>query len=138
SSDLLPSLTVTPPPVATVTVVPAVTALASGLGMPMIVTLTAASGQVLTGRVITWSSSDSSVMTVDNQSFAAAFHVGAATLTATSEGKSGSTVVTVFASPAASLVTVTRPSVPAGDTVTVMLTAKEFGGGAVSSGGVVV
>jgi len=73
-----------------------------------------ASNNVLTGRVISWSSSDITVATVDGGGLVTAKKIGTATITATSETKSGSAAVTVVAA--------TAPSGPAAvATVTVSL-----------------
>lgn len=87
-------VTVTPIPVASVTVSPS-TATLSVLGTT---TLTAvvrdASGAVLDGRVITWTSSDVAIATVVN-GVVTGVAPGAATVTATSEGRSANAAVTV-------------------------------------------
>lgn len=54
-----------------------------------------ANGNVLTGRVVTWTSSNTAIVTVDAGGIATAVGAGSATITATSEGKSGTSQVTV-------------------------------------------
>lgn len=56
-----------------------------------------AANNLLAGRVITWSTSDASRATVDANGFVSATAPGTVTITATSEGKSASTVITVLA-----------------------------------------
>jgi len=53
-----------------------------------------AQGNTLTGRLVTWGSSNTSVATVDATGLATAKAVGTATITATSEGKSGTATLT--------------------------------------------
>ena len=62
-----------------------------------------ADGNVLTGRTITWSSSDTDVLTVSNTGEVAAAGVGSATVTATSEGKSAAILFTIAPAPVASV-----------------------------------
>jgi Tol biopolymer transport system component len=58
-------------------------------------TLKDASGNALNGRIVTWSSSDESVAKVDASGLVTAVGPGTATITATSEGKSGTATITV-------------------------------------------
>src|SRR6476469_5387217 len=52
---------------------------------------------VLTGRAVTWSSSDQSIATVDASGLVTGVAAGVATITAASEGKSGTSQITVNA-----------------------------------------
>ena len=98
-------LTVTPAPVATVTVNPASASLV--LGVTPTQQLTAvikdANGNVLSGRVVTWSSSNSAAAAVDGNGLVTAAGAGTATITATSEGKTGTSSVTVSVAPVATV-----------------------------------
>src|SRR4029077_18409729 len=58
-------------------------------------TLTDANGNVLTGRTVTWSSSNTSAATVSTSGLVTALAQGSATITATSEGQSGISSITV-------------------------------------------
>jgi uncharacterized protein YjdB len=94
------TVTVVPPePVATVTVTPSPAPVWAGNTIQLMATLRDASGDVLLGRTVTWSSGNSSVATVSAAGLVTALAVGQATLTATSEGRTGSTSVTVTAPP---------------------------------------
>ena len=95
-------LNVAPPPdsVATVTVSPSAASLSVGGTQQFTATTKDANGNVLTGHVITWSTSDPAIATVDTTGRVTALAVGSATITATSEGHSGSASVTVSAPPA--------------------------------------
>ncbi len=84
-------------PVASVTVSPATVSLAVGGTQQLTATLRDASGNVLTGRVVTWASSNALVGSVTGTGLVAALLAGGATITATSEGQNGSAALTVTA-----------------------------------------
>jgi hypothetical protein len=91
------------------TVTPASSSLAIGGTQQLTATLRGLSGAVLTGRIVTWSSS-SSVATVTTSGLVTAASAGTATITATSEGKSGTAQVTVTSAAAAAAAAVERPA----------------------------
>ena len=62
-----------------------------------------ADGGLLSGRSLTWSSSDESIATVSSTGVLAALKSGPVTITASSEGKSGSVTLTVNPVPVASV-----------------------------------
>jgi trimeric autotransporter adhesin len=93
----------TPPSVASVTVTPSSTTLATGGTATLTATVKQSDGTVLTGRTVTWSSSAPNVATVSNSGVVTAVAPGNATITATSEGKSGTASVTVSAPSVASV-----------------------------------
>src|SRR5438552_418281 len=97
-------------PVAAVTVSPAAPTVQVGQTAQLTATPRDASGNPLTGRVITWQSSNGAVAMVNGSGLVTAVATGAATITATSEGQSGTAVVTVSHVTVAS-VTVMTPSV---------------------------
>lgn len=83
-------------PVASVTVILAVTAPTVGQTTQATATTKDASGNVLTGRAITWSSSNQGVATVTaTTGLVTAVSAGSASIMATSEGQSGSATVAV-------------------------------------------
>ncbi len=84
-------------PVATVTVSPASANVVVGALQQFTATLKDAAGNVLTGRTVTWASSALGVATVNGSGLVTGLVVGTATITATSEGKSGTAAVTVSA-----------------------------------------
>jgi uncharacterized protein YjdB len=103
--------------VATVTVSPTSTSIAPGATSQLTATTRDAHGSVLTGRAISWSSSNTAVATVSSSGVVTGVAEGSATITATSEGKSGSSAVAVTKAPVASLkVSPTSVSVQAGAT----------------------
>src|ERR1041384_7372709 len=98
-----------PVPVATVTLAPPSATLNEGQTQQLTATLKDANGNILTGRSITWSSSNSSAATVSASGLVTGVAAGSATITATSEGQSGTAAITVVHAPVAS-VTVTPAS----------------------------
>lgn len=97
------TLAVQPPPVASVVVQPLTQALVLGEGATYTATPRDVNGTPLSGRVVTWTSSDDAVATVSQDGQVATHAVGTATVTATSEGVSGSATVTVSPVPVASV-----------------------------------
>ena len=93
------SITVTQVPVATVTVSPASASVQVGLTVQLSATTKDANGNTLTGRSVTWSSSDTTIAKVSGSGLVTARAAGSAIITATSEGKSGTSAITVTAAP---------------------------------------
>src|SRR5439155_714149 len=89
------AMTVTNVPVATVTVTPAIATLLTGATVQLTATPRDALGNPLSGRVVTWSSDALGVAAVSGSGLVSGLAVGGATITATSEGRSGSAAVTV-------------------------------------------
>jgi uncharacterized protein YjdB len=86
-------------PVATIEVSPATSSVSVGDSTAVIAVLRDSSGQVLTGRTVTWSVSSQDIFQLQG-SFAEyavfrALAAGTVTVTATSEGKLGSTTIVV-------------------------------------------
>src|SRR2546425_425171 len=114
------SVTVTgcPLPVAAVTVTPPTATIGVGQTAQYLAITRDAFGNPLGGRTVTWSSSNPAVATVNGAGQATGVAVGAATLTATSEGKSGTAAITVATVPVASVtVSPATASVQVGQTV---------------------
>lgn len=90
------TVTVIPPPVASVTVSPASPSLTPGAVVQLSPTTRDAAGNTLTGRVVSWSSSNNGVATVSGGGLVTAVAVGGpVTITATSEGQAGTATVNV-------------------------------------------
>ncbi len=88
-------------------------------------------GEPLTGRTVTWATDDAGIATVSSAGLVTGVAPGAATITATSEGKSGSARVTVSATatPVASVeVTPDAPTIASGATVQLTATPKDAAG----------
>jgi uncharacterized protein YjdB len=115
------TITVQPPPVATVTVTPATASVIAGNTRQLTATTRDANGNVLTGRTITWSTSNANVATVSATGNVTAVNPGTVTITATSEGKSGTATITI--QPAVATVDVTPAIATVGVGSTVQLTA---------------
>lgn len=93
------TVTVTAVPVATVTVSPASATIASGATQQLSTTLRDAGGTVLTGRVVTWSTSSGTIAQVNTAGLVQGTGAGTATITATSEGQTGTSSITVTSPP---------------------------------------
>jgi uncharacterized protein YjdB len=120
------TVTVTPAPVASVTVTPATASVTVGQTTTLQAQTLDASGATLTGRVVTWTTSNAGVATVSSSGVVTGVAAGTATITATSEGKSGTSTVTVTALPVASVtVSPTTLSLLAGQTGTLTATVRD-------------
>lgn len=111
-----------PAPVATVSLIANSNALNVGQTTQISVVLKDASGGVLDQRAIAWATSDAHVASVSPAGLVTALGAGSATISATSEGKTGSVTITVTApastpnAVASVQVTVASPSVTLGQT----------------------
>ncbi|HEX9579711.1 MAG TPA: Ig-like domain-containing protein [Gemmatimonadales bacterium] len=84
-------------PVSSVAVSPATATIVTSGTVQLAVTLTGATGDTLTGRAVSWSSSAAGVATVGVNGLVSGDSAGTALITATSEGNTGSATVTVTA-----------------------------------------
>jgi trimeric autotransporter adhesin len=89
------TVTVSLAPVAKVEVSPADVSVTIGKSAQLTAKLTDASGNVLSGRTVTWTSSDTRLVTVDAAGVVRAIRRGTAVITASSEGKFGTATVRV-------------------------------------------
>lgn len=89
------AVSTTPVPVNAITVSPSTKTLAAGDTTMLSATLTDATGAVVVGRQITWSSSDAGVATVLESGFVRAMGAGTATITAKSEDHTATATITV-------------------------------------------
>src|SRR5213596_789175 len=120
-------------PVAAVTVTPAAPTVQVGQTAQLTATPRDASGNPLTGRVITWQSSNGAVASVNGSGLVSGVATGTATITASSEGQSGTALVTVSNVPVASVtVTPASASVPQGATVQLTATPRDANGTALT------
>ena len=123
------AITVTNVPVASVTVTPASASIQQGQTIQLTATPKDANGNALTGRVVTWSSSNTAVASVNAGGFVTSGAAGSATITAASEGKSGTAAITVTSVPVASVTVSPAPgSVQAGQTLQLTATPKDVNG----------
>src|SRR2546427_310892 len=84
-----------PAPVAQVVVSPASASDTVGQKQQFTATMKDSSGNVLSGRTVTWASNNNGVATVDANGLGSGVAAGTATITATSEGVNGGATVTV-------------------------------------------
>ncbi|MEO7363482.1 MAG: Ig-like domain-containing protein, partial [Gemmatimonadaceae bacterium] len=96
-------ITVSDREVATVQIAPTSVAVRIGTTVPLTVQTMDAEGNALSGRTIVWSSSDSAVVTVSSVGIVTGVAQGAATITAQSEGRTGTAAVTVTLNPVATV-----------------------------------
>src|SRR5207249_89042 len=126
------SITVTVP-VASVTVSPASASVPAGQTAQLTATPKDVNGNPLSGRVVTWASSNTSVATVSSSGLVTGKVAGSATITATSEGQSGTSAITVVHVPVASVtVSPSSANVPAGSALQLTATPKDANGNALS------
>jgi uncharacterized protein YjdB len=97
------AVTVSDVPVAKVVVSPQAPTVTTGSSAQLTATLTDASGNAVSNRVVTWTTSNAAIASVSSTGVVTGIIPGTATITATSEGKSGSTTVTVTLLPVGSV-----------------------------------
>lgn len=118
------AVTITAPTVATVAVTPAAPSVEVGKVLPLAVTLRDVRGNAITGRPITWSSSNPGVATVDQDGQVTGVSIGGpVTITASSEGRQGMATLTVHGAPVAR-VDVTAPTPEMADDATMQLSVR--------------
>jgi len=127
------TVTVVKPPVALVIVTPAVDTVSPGQSYQLTATTKDAGGNVLTGRVVTWGSSNTAAATVNGSGLVTAVAVGASTITATSETIPGTatTVVNVVLAASVSLAPA-GASVVQGNSVALSATVRDKNGNILS------
>src|SRR6266571_4094053 len=84
-----------PPPVASVVVTPQTSTIGPGETVHLSAVPKDAAGNTLSGRTITWSTSDASVAMVSTAGLVTGVAAGSATISATAEGKAGQSAITV-------------------------------------------
>ncbi|MEP6835583.1 MAG: Ig-like domain-containing protein [Gemmatimonas sp.] len=98
------SVTVSPIPVASVTLDPPVVGfMNTTFTFRIVATLKDANGTILTGRAIVWTSDNPTIATVDETGLVTAYAPGVANITATSESKSATTAIRVDRAPVVSV-----------------------------------
>ncbi|MBK8246597.1 MAG: Ig-like domain-containing protein [Gemmatimonadetes bacterium] len=123
------TLSVRLPPVSTVTATLGVTSLQPGQTTQATVVLRDAAGNTLTGRQVTWASSNAAVATVNGAGLVTAVAAGQAQITATSEGKSAAVTLTVIPPPVASVaLSLPASSISVGTTTQASVVLKDAAG----------
>ncbi|MEP6763262.1 MAG: Ig-like domain-containing protein [Gemmatimonadaceae bacterium] len=121
--------TTEPAKVSTVTVSPASSTKSVGETVQLTATTVDAAGNPLTGRTVTWSSSNTSAATVSNTGLVTAVAANTVTITATSEGISGTASVIVIPPPVATVAFSTATlSVVTGRTLQLAVTTSSANG----------
>ncbi len=120
------TITVTQAAVASVSVSPATATLEVGETRQLVASTLNAAGALLSGRTIVWTSSDSAKVRISAAGLATAVVQGTVNVSASSEGKSGSTAIVVSATRVAS-VTIAAPVAPIapGQTALLRVVAKD-------------
>ncbi len=127
------TVTVSQAPVATVAVTPSPLSMSVGQSTQLTATLKDAQGNILNGRAVTWSSSNSGVATVSAQGLVTAVAAGATTITATSETKTGSDAVTISNVAVGSVVVQPQgPTILQGTNVQLSATVRDVNGNIVT------
>lgn len=116
-------------PVASVATTPSTGTVFVGFTTQLSATPQDAAGNALSGRTIAWSSGDTTVAVVSATGLVTGRAAGTATVTATSEGKTGSAAITVTRAPVAQVI-VSPPSatIKVGAAVTLSVTLKDSQG----------
>jgi uncharacterized protein YjdB len=126
SSSDTATVTVIRTRVASVKVTPAIVSLLVGTAVQLTATTTDSAANVLSGRTISWSSSDAAVASVSASGLVTSVVPGSATITATSEGQSGTVAVTVTSASVASLqLAPTSANVFVGQTIQLTATPRD-------------
>lgn len=132
-SSGIANITVLPPPVASVSVSPPVDTIVLPGTAQLSATVFDAQHNPLTGRTITWSSNMPNVANVDANGLVTGVAPGSATITATSEGQSGTATVVVQPPVAASVqVSPGAATLTVGDSTTLTATVKDASGNVIS------
>src|SRR5438046_1012384 len=123
------TITVSTVPVASVTVSPSTASVQVGQTVQLTATPKDASGNPLSGRTVSWGSSNTAVATVTASGLVTGKAAGTATITATSEGRSGPSTITVTPVPVASVtITPATATIQTGQTVQLTATPKDANG----------
>ncbi len=127
------SVSVIPPAVATVAVTLAATTVEQGRTTQASVVLRDIGNNVLSGRAIAWTSSNPAIASVSAAGLVTALTVGTASITATSEGKTGAAAITVIPRPVNTvIVTMTPTALVAGTSGQATFVARDVDGNALT------
>src|SRR4029077_2718367 len=127
------AITVTNVPVASVTVSPATASVTVGATTQLTATPKDANGSALSGRTVTWATSNAAIATVSASGLVTGVAAGSATIRATSEGQSGTSVITVTNVPVASVtVSPATASITVGAATQLTATPKDANGTALT------
>jgi len=115
--------------VVSVGVTPSSSTIIVGKTGALVATLTDAQGNVVTNQVVTWTSDNTSVASVDSHGVVTGVGLGSATITASSNGMSGTATVVVVRPPVAAVIVEPATSaVQVGQSETLIATLKDADG----------
>jgi uncharacterized protein YjdB len=115
-----------PAPVATITLAPATATLTLGQSTQLSPTVRDGAGNALTGRVVTWTSSNTARATVSSSGLVTGMSAGSATITVTSEGIAATAAITVASVPVATVaVSPTAATITIGQTTQLTATMRD-------------
>ncbi|MFN8573914.1 MAG: Ig-like domain-containing protein [Gemmatimonadaceae bacterium] len=116
-------------PIASISVAPPSGEVTVGSNIQLLATPLDGSGAALSGRSFSWSSGDNAIATVSSNGLVVGLAPGKVTITATAEGKHGTSAITVSPVPIASILVAPSPvTIAAGGTVQLTATAKDGSG----------
>lgn len=122
-------ITITKREVATVQIAPTSVSVRIGTTVPLTAVTIDAEGNPLSGRNITWSSSNPAFATVNDVGVVTGVAAGAATITATSEDRKGTAAVTVTLNPVATVtITPSSDTLGVGTDQSLVATLRDAGG----------
>jgi uncharacterized protein YjdB len=128
TGDATITVTTVAVPIASVTVAPATVNLLVGGTQQLTVTLRDGSGNVLTGRPVSWQSLTPGVASVSSSGLVTGLAGGSATIRATSEGVNGTAAITVTAPVASIVVSPATVNLQVGETLQLSVTLRDAGG----------
>src|SRR5260370_18770827 len=123
-----------PTPVASVTVTPPAATIAVGVIVQLTATTRDANAKALTGRTVSWTSSNTAVATVSSTGLVTGVAPGSSTITATSEGQSGTAALTVLLPVASATVTPPTTTVLVRQTAQLTATTTDANGNVLTAG----
>ena len=123
------AVNVRPRPVSSVVLSPGQATVSAGQSLQLTVSLTDDQGQVLTGRMVSFATSSAQIATVSATGLITGVAPGTATITALSEGNTGTAMVTVTPEPVASvLISPASGSIMVGSTLQLYATPRNQAG----------
>jgi uncharacterized protein YjdB len=127
-----PSTTTTTTQIATITISPPNSAVSVGQNQAFTATVKNSDGSILSGGVLSWSSSATNVATIDSAGLATGVAPGATNITASSEGVTSTAVpLTVLAKVASVTISAPSTTVKAGSTLQFTAVANDASGNAI-------
>lgn len=90
------TITVSPPPIASITLSPTVDTILIGESLQLVPTMRDASNNIVTGRTVTWTTSNPTIATVSNSGLVTGVDDGTVTITASVDNRSASANIRVF------------------------------------------